>query len=222
MKLTRELFLKNNDHSLLKPTLTAKDLTEGLEFAAETGCGAVCISPHRLDLAKTVLAGTDVVIATVVGFPIGTSATRVKVAEAKQVVEDGATALDMVMDIGAMRGGEEARVHDDIAAVVEAVPGYEVKVILEVDYLTDEQIVRACELACDAGVDYVKTGTGFAAGNGATPHVVQLMRKASKDSVKIKAAAGLSSLAEVQAVFDAGADRWGISRTKQILAEFDE
>lgn len=220
MKLTQEIFVKNNDHSLLKPTLTMADLTAGLEFAAQVGCGAVCISPHRLGLAKQILAGTGVEIATVVGFPTGTHATTAKVAEAHQVIEDGATALDMVMDIGAMLSGEEQLVFDDIAAVVKASEGYEVKVILEVDYLNDEQIMRASRIASEAGVAYVKTSTGFAAGKGATPHVIELMRKASPANVKIKASGGLSTLAEVQAVYDAGADRWGISRTKQILAEF--
>ncbi|MCF2707315.1 deoxyribose-phosphate aldolase [Arcanobacterium haemolyticum] len=220
MKLTKEQFLKGNDHSLLKPTLTLADLRSGLEFAAEVGCGAVCISPHRLDLAREVLAGTDVVIATVVGFPTGTHATRAKVAEARQVIDDGATALDMVMDIGALLSGEESLVRDDIAAVVEAAQGNEVKVILEVGYLNDEQIVRASKIVADAGADYVKTSTGFVPG-GANPHNIGLMRGAVPASVKVKASGGLSTLAEVQAVFDAGADRWGISRTKQILAEFE-
>ncbi|AWE41742.1 MULTISPECIES: deoxyribose-phosphate aldolase [unclassified Actinobaculum] len=219
MQLTREEFLQRNDHSLLKPTLTYADLRAGLEFAAETGCGAVCISPHRLALASEVLKGTDVRIATVVGFPTGTHATRAKVDEAKQVIDDGAVALDMVMDIGAMLSGDETRVRDDVAAVVEAAAGTEVKVILEVDYLSDEQIVRAAQLCAEAGANYVKTSTGFVAG-GANAHNIGLMRGAVPDSVKIKASGGLSSLADVQAVFDAGADRWGISRTKQILAEF--
>ena len=219
MKLTPELFLERNDHSLLKPTLTLKDLTEGLEFAAEVGCGAVCISPHRLLLAKDVLAGTDVTIATVVGFPTGTHATRAKVAEALQCIDDGATDLDMVMDIGAMLSGEYQMVRDDMAAVVDASVGYSVKVILEVDYLNDGQIAKACELATDAGVNYVKTSTGFVPG-GANAHNIALMRKSAGSNVKVKASGGLSSLADVQAVFDAGADRWGISRTAQILAEF--
>lgn len=218
MKLTPEVFLKNNDHSLLKPTLTMSDLRSGLEFAAEVGCGAVCISPHRLDLAREVLAGTDVKIATVIGFPTGCHATEAKVAEAKIAYDQGAVELDMVMDIGAMLSGEEAKVHDDIAAVVKATPGA-VKVIFEVAYLTDAQIVRATELASDAGVAYVKTATGFAP-SGATPENIALMKGAAGPGVKVKASGGLSTLADVQAVYEAGADRWGISRTKQILAEF--
>jgi deoxyribose-phosphate aldolase len=213
MELTREIFLKNNEHSLLKPTLTLADVRAGLELAAETGCGAVCISAHRLGLATEVLAGTDVEIATVVGFPLGTHATRVKVAETTQVLEDGATELDMVMDIGAM-------LRDDIAAVVQAAGGAVVKVIFEVDYLTDEQIVRACELSDEAGAHFVKTSSGFAAGSGATPHNIGLMRSSTRPETKIKAAGGLKSRADVQAVFDKGADRWGISRTRDILAEF--
>lgn len=218
-KLTREVFLQNNDHSLLKPTLTMQDLVDGLEFAAESGCGAVCISPHRLDLAAKILKGTDVAIATVVGFPTGCHNTAIKVAEAKQCIADGATDLDMVMDIGAMLSGEEAMVRDDIAAVVSASGNIPVKVILEVGYLTDDQIVRASELATEAGVAYVKTATGFATG-GANAHNIALMRKAAGANVKVKASGALSSLADVQAVYDAGADRWGISRTRAILDEF--
>ncbi|WP_028709430.1 deoxyribose-phosphate aldolase [Propionicicella superfundia] len=218
MKLTRDVFLKNNDHSLLKPTLTMTDLREGLEFAAEVGCGAVCISPHRLDLAREILAGTDVHIATVIGFPTGCHATEAKVAEAKIAYEQGAVELDMVMDIGAMLSGEEAKVHDDIAAVVQATPGA-VKVIFEVAYLSNEQIVRATEIASDAGVAFVKTATGFVPG-GATPENIALMKGAAGPGVKVKASGGLSNLADVQAVYEAGAQRWGISRTKQILAEF--
>lgn len=218
MKLTPEVFLKNNDHSLLKPTLTMKDLTAGLEYAAEAGCGAVCISPHRLDLARQILKGTNVAIATVIGFPTGCHATEAKVAEAKIAYDQGAVELDMVMDIGAMLSGEEAKVHDDIAAVVQATPGA-VKVILEVAYLTNDQIVRATEIGSDAGVAFVKTATGFAP-TGATPEIIRLMKGAAGPGVKVKASGGLSTLAEVQAVYDAGADRWGISRTRQILAEF--
>ncbi len=219
MKLTPELFLERNDHSLLKPTLTIKDMTEGLEFAAKVKCGAVCISPHRLWLAKDVLQGTDVDIATVIGFPTGTHSTKSKIAEAQLAIEDGASDLDMVMDIGAMLSGEYQMVQEDMAGVVHAAPGHNVKVILEVDYLNDELIAKACQLATDAGVAYVKTSTGFVPG-GANAHNIALMRKSAGANVKVKASGGLSTLAEVQAVFDAGADRWGISRTAQILAEF--
>ncbi|MGO1581804.1 MAG: deoxyribose-phosphate aldolase [Actinomycetaceae bacterium] len=220
MELTREIFLKNNDHSLLKPTLTHADVRAGLEFAAEVGVGAVCISAHRLAVASDILRGTDIAIATVVGFPLGTHATRIKVAETKQVIDDGATDVDMVMDIGAMLSADEAMVRDDIAAVVEAAAGAPVKVILEVDYLDDAQIARASELTSEAGAAYVKTSSGFAAGNGATAHNIAIMRAAARPDVKIKAAGGLKNLDDVRAVFEAGADRWGISRTKDILAEF--
>jgi deoxyribose-phosphate aldolase len=217
--LTREEFLRNNDHSLLKPNLTTAVLTEGLEYAAEVGCGAVCISAHRIRLAADVLAGTGVEIATVVGFPTGTHATSVKAVEARQVIDDGATALDMVMDIGAMIGGETDRVRDDMVGVVEASGAVPVKVILEVDYLTDDQVARACDLATDAGVAYVKTSTGFVPG-GATPHIIALMRRSAGAGVRIKASGGLATRADVEAVHAAGADRWGISRTREILAEF--
>lgn len=218
-ELTRELFLERSDHSILRPTATLQEYTDGLEFAAEVNVGAVCVSPHRLGLARRILQGTGITLATVVGFPSGCHATEAKVAEARQCIADGATGLDMVMDIGAMLSGEDAMVQDDIAAVVRAAEEVPVKVILEVYYLSDDQIARACALATDAGVAYVKTATGFAPG-GATPHNVALLRSSAGAHVKVKASGGISSLADVRAVYAAGADRWGISRTREILAEF--
>ena len=217
MHLTREEFLSRLDHSLLKPQLTLEEIVAGLEYAAEIQAKAVCISPHRLSHATDILAGTGVIIGTVAAFPSGAHDTDVKVFETRKCFELGATEVDMVIDIGAMRSGLEDRGLDDIRAVVEASPA-DVKVILETAYLTDEQIVRGAELVSEAGAAFVKTSTGFAP-TGATPQNVALLRKGSAPGVQVKAAGGLKTLAQVEAVVEAGADRFGVSGTQAMLAE---
>lgn len=220
LTLTRRGFLDIVDHSLLKPELTYTQIKDGLEFAAESQCKAVCISPSRLHFATDVLTGTPVIIGTVIGFPSGCHETATKVAEAKLAYERGARELDMVINISAMVSGDEATVADDIRQVVEATPGH-IKVIVETAFLTDEQIVRAARIASDAGAAFVKTSTGFAP-SGATPHNIALLRKGAPASVQVKAAGGISTLADVLAVVEAGADRVGISRTQSILDEIGE
>lgn len=215
--LDEKTFLSMVDHSLLKPALTYQEITDGLEFAAETGCKAVCISPNRLVRASEVLKGTDVIIGTVIGFPLGTHETATKVDEAQRAYERGARELDMVIDISALRSGDFDLVSNDIKAVVDSTPG-RVKVIVETAYLTDDEIVHASQLASAAGAAFVKTSTGFAK-SGATAHNVALLRKGAPASVEVKAAGGISTLADVEAVVEAGATRVGISRTASILAE---
>jgi deoxyribose-phosphate aldolase len=217
MELTKEEFLSYVDHSLLKPNLTLDEVVSGLEYAAEVKAKAVCITPHRLDIASDVLAGTDVIIGTVAAFPSGAHATEVKVFETQKCYEAGATEVDMVIDIGALLSGREDMVRDDIRAVVEASPAH-VKVILETAYLTDEQILRGSALVSEAGAAFVKTSTGFAT-TGATPQNVALLREGAAPETQVKAAGGLQTLEQVKAAIAAGADRVGISRTKEILAE---
>jgi deoxyribose-phosphate aldolase len=217
MELTKEEFLSYVDHSLLKPNLTLDEVVSGLEYAAEVKAKAVCITPHRLDIASDVLAGTDVIIGTVAAFPSGAHATEVKVFETQKCYEAGATEVDMVIDIGALLSGREDMVRDDIRAVVETSPAH-VKVILETAYLTDEQILRGSALVSEAGAAFVKTSTGFAT-TGATPENVALLREGAAPETQVKAAGGLQTLEQVKAVIAAGAGRVGISRTKEILAE---
>ncbi len=217
MELTKEEFLSYVDHSLLKPNLTLDEVVSGLEYAAEVKAKAVCITPHRLDIASDVLAGTDVIIGTVAAFPSGAHATEVKVFETQKCYEAGATEVDMVIDIGALLSGREDMVRDDIRAVVEASPAH-IKVILETAYLTDEQILRGSALVSEAGAAFVKTSTGFAT-TGATPENVALLRKGAAPETQVKAAGGLQTLEQVKAAIAAGADRVGVSRTREILAE---
>lgn len=220
MQLTKEQFLGYVDHSLLKPNLTLDEMRRGCEFAAEVGAKAVCISPHRLGIAREILSGTPVIIGTVAAFPSGAHMTEVKAFEARKCVEAGAAEVDMVIDIGALVSGYDDMVRDDIRAVVEAAAPAHVKVILEVHYLTDEQIVRGAQLVSEAGAAFAKTATGFTP-TGATPHNVALLRQGAAPETQVKAAGGISTLADVIAVIEAGATRVGISRTKAILDEIE-
>lgn len=218
--LTREQFLATVDHSLLKPQLTRAEVVAGLEFAAEVRPKAICIVPNHLPLAAEMLAGTGVLLGTVAGFPNGSLRTDVKAFEAARAVEDGASEVDMVIPIGALRSGELDLVRDDIAAVVAASGPAEVKVILETAYLTDEEILVGARLVSEAGAAFVKTSTGFAP-SGATPHNVALLRRGAAPQTRVKAAGGLNTLADCLAALEAGADRIGISKTAAILAELD-
>ncbi|MFR1890657.1 MAG: deoxyribose-phosphate aldolase [Anaerostipes caccae] len=218
MEMTKQEFLSKVDHSLLKPQLTGEEIMEGLQFAKENHCASVCINPCNLDMAREVLAGTDVKIGTVIGFPSGAHTTFSKVAEAVDAYARGAVELDMVIDIGALRNGEYEDVKKDIEAVVNATPGI-VKVILETAFLTKEEIRKGCELTEEAGAAYVKTSTGFAP-SGAAAEDIRLMRETVSEKVHVKAAGGINNLADCMAMIEAGSDRIGISRTKAILEEF--
>lgn len=218
--ITREQFLGMVDHSLLKPSLTRDEIVAGLEYAAEVRPKAICIVPNYLKLAGEILSGTGVLLGAVAGFPNGAMRTDVKVFEAVKAVEDGATEVDMVILIGALRGREFDLVRDDIGQVVEAIAPAHVKVILETAYLTDEEILKGAALTSEAGAAFVKTSTGFAS-SGATPKNIALLRQGAAPQTQVKAAGGLNTLADCVAAIEAGADRIGISKTQAILAELD-
>jgi deoxyribose-phosphate aldolase len=171
-------------------------------------------------VAREALAGSDVLVGTVIGFPHGSHTTAVKVAESERAMEDGAVELDMVLNIGRLRSGRDDEVREDIRAVVDASTGRAiVKVILENAYLTDEEKVRACHLAEEAGAHYVKTSTGFAP-SGATLEDLTLMRASVSPSVKVKAAGGVRTLDALIDVLGCGVDRVGATATEAILEEF--
>jgi deoxyribose-phosphate aldolase len=220
LELTYDLIAKRIDHSLLQPTLTEAELEAGCRVAAEYGVASVCIKPFAVALASRLLRGTGVEVGTTIGFPHGGHATSVKVFESKQAMDDGATELDMVVNIGQVLGGDWAAVASDIEAVVEAAHEREaaVKVIFENCYLTDEQKVRLCRICGEVGADYVKTSTGYGTG-GATHEDLILMRKSSPASVKLKAAGGVRTLDQAIAVVELGCDRFGASKTAEILDE---
>lgn len=220
--ITREQLAKTIDHSLLRPEMTDAEVIEGCSLALRYHVASVCVKPCHIQLAAQLLAGTDVRVGTVVGFPHGSSTTATKVAEAKEALEHGAVELDMVLNIGKLRSGETEYVREDIRAVVEAAKGKAiVKVILETAYLTDEQKVLACRLAEEAGAHFVKTSTGYAP-TGATPEDVRLMRSTVGPNVQVKAAQGIRTLSALLEIIDAGATRVGASATAALLDAFDE
>lgn len=219
--LTERDVAKTIDHSLLKPELDDAFVEDGCRLAAEYDVASVCVRPADVRRARAILDGTDVAVGTVIGFPHGSHTTSTKVFEAREAMADGATELDMVINIGALRSGRDEAVRDDIAAVVQAAhaEGAIVKVILENAYLNDEEKVRACRLAEAAGADFVKTSTGYAA-TGATHDDLRLMRESVSDHVQIKAAHGVRSLDDLVAVLALGVTRVGATQTKAILDEF--
>lgn len=218
MELTYDAIAKRIDHSLLGPTLTPDELDEGCRLAARYGVASVCIKPYAVARAAELLAASGVQVGTTIGFPHGGHATAVKVFESERAIADGATELDMVINIGEALGGRWDVVREDIAAVTQAAHagGAIVKVIFENCYLTDAQKVRLCEICGEVNADYVKTSTGYGTG-GATHADLILMRKAAPPHVKLKAAGGVRDLDAAIAVAQLGCDRIGASKTAEIL-----
>jgi deoxyribose-phosphate aldolase len=218
MLLTYDAIAKRIDHSLLGTTLTAADLEAGCRLAAEYGVASVCIKPYAVGLARRILEGTDVAVGTTIGFPHGGHATAVKVFESRRAMDDGATELDMVINIGQALGGEWQAVADDIAAVNAAAHSGQalLKVIFENCYLQDEHKIKLCQICGEVGVDFVKTSTGYGTG-GATHADLALMRKHSPPHVRVKAAGGVRDLDGAIEVVELGCDRIGASRTAEIL-----
>ena len=220
MDCTCEDIARMIDHSLLRPELTADDIREGCRIARKYKVASVCCSPSEVAVVKELLAGSGVKTTTVVGFPHGYNTTATKVFEAEQAIKDGAVELDMVLNIGRLLSGDYEYVRNDIRAVVEAAHRHNVlvKVILENHYLTDEQKKAACRLSEEAGADFVKTSTGFAAG-GATLEDLRLMRKHVSPRVQVKAAGGVRDLETALKVRQAGCTRFGATRTEAIMEE---
>ncbi len=212
------------DHSVLKPTATLQDVLNGAEVALRFGVAAYCVRPIDVALSAKLLAGSNVSVATVIGFPHGTSTTASKVFEARDAMVSGARELDMVINQSAMQSADFDAVQDDIAAVVESARDVEavlVKVILETANLSDEQIVTACHLSMLAGADFVKTSTGFA-NSGASVEAVRLMRATVGESMGVKASGGVSSLDQAIDLIDAGASRIGLSSTEKLFEEYSQ
>ncbi|HEU4920792.1 MAG TPA: deoxyribose-phosphate aldolase [Candidatus Limnocylindrales bacterium] len=219
--LTERDIAKAIDHSLLRPELDDAFVAEGCRLAAEYDVASVCVRPDDVRRARSILERTDVKVGTTIGFPHGNHATATKVFEARRALDDGATELDMVLKIGALKSGRDDEVGADIAAVVEVThaAGAIVKVIFENAYLTDEEKVRACRLSEAAGADFVKTSTGFGP-SGATHADLRLMRANTSGHVAIKAAGGVRTLDALLAVMELGVTRIGATATKTIIDDF--
>ncbi|MCL3863308.1 deoxyribose-phosphate aldolase [Actinotalea sp. K2] len=200
------------DHTVLKADTTREILTRFCEDALRWRFASVCVNPVNVAFVTTLLEGSDVRTCAVVGFPLGANRTEVKVLETTLAIADGATEIDMVIDIGALKDGRDEAVANDIAAVVRAAhPHAVVKVIIETSALDDDEKTRACRLAVDAEADFVKTSTGFGAG-GATVHDVSLMARTVGNRAQVKASTGVSDFATFEAMLDAGATRVGTSK----------
>ncbi len=208
------------DHSLLRPELTPEDVVRGCGVARKYDTATVCCAPSDVALCRRELAGSDVKVAAVVGFPHGYSTTAAKVFEAERAIADGAHELDMVLHIGRLRAGDLAYVRVDVKAVVDVAHrgGARVKVILENCYLTDEQKRAGCKLCEEAGADWVKTSTGFGKG-GATLEDLKLMRAAVSAKVQVKAAGGVRDLDAALKVREIGCTRFGATATEAIMEE---
>lgn len=218
---TLEQVAKTIDHSILKPDFVYADVAAGAELALKYNTASYCIRPMDVQAAAKALAGSTVNVCTVIGFPHGSTTSATKVFETKDAIANGATEIDMVINISALLSGDFDYVEQDIRGVVEAAhaQGASVKVIFETAFLNDEQIIKACELTEKASADYVKTSTGFAS-EGATTHNVALMKKTVGTRLKVKSSGGVRTLDQLIDYMDLGVTRSGCSATAQVLEEF--
>lgn len=199
------------DHTALSASTTKEMIVKLCKEASQYQFASVCVNPTWVQLAATELKDTGVDVCTVIGFPLGASTPETKAFETKDAIEKGATEVDMVINIGALKDGDNELVERDIRAVVEAAKGKVLtKVIIETCLLTDEEKERACRLAVQAGADFVKTSTGFSTG-GATVQDIALMRKTVGPDIGVKASGGVRSLEDAKAMIEAGATRIGAS-----------
>lgn len=220
MDYTYHEIAKMIDHSLLNPVITDAELEQGCRIAVEYGVASVCIKPYYLKRCAEILSGSTVVPSTVIGFPHGSHATSIKLAEAEQALADGGRELDMVVNIGKVLSGDWDYVRRDLDAVIQRAhqAGAKVKVIFENCYLQDEHKIRLCQICGELRADWVKTSTGFGTG-GCTLEDLRLMRKHSPAHVQVKAAGGVRTLDTLLEVRAAGATRAGATKTVDILEQ---
>jgi len=218
--LTKKELAKYIDHTILGPTATKEGVKKLCEEAVQYDVASVCVNPCHATLAKSYLGDSDVLLCVVVGFPHGMSMPETKAYEAQKAIEDGADELDMVINVAALKEGDLAWVENDIREVCsvaeKAARSVDVKVILEMALLTEEEKVTGATITKAAGAQFAKTSTGFASG-GATLEDVALLRRVVGDEMGVKAAGGIRDAATAQAMIDAGASRIGASRTVEIL-----
>jgi deoxyribose-phosphate aldolase len=204
------------DHTLVKANATYKDIIRICKEAKKYKFASVCVNPIYVSLCKKILRNTNVKVCSVVGFPLGATTTAIKVDEAKEAVKNGADEIDMVINIGALKSGDYKLVLDDIKSVREITRGKILKVIIETAYLTKKEKVKVCKLAEQAGVDFVKTSTGFGP-TGATAEDVRLIKSVVGARIGVKAAGGIRTLEDVIKMLNAGATRIGTSASVNIL-----
>lgn len=216
--LTQSALAALIDHTLLKPEATRKEIEQLCAEATKYGFVSVCVQPYRVALAAELLKETSVKVCAVIGFPFGANRAEIKALEAVRAVADGALELDMVINIGAVKDGNWSLIQTEIEAIVKAARERIVKVILETALLTDEEIVKACQISKDAGAMYVKTSTGYSK-SGATVEAVQLMKKTVGDDMGVKASGGIRDRATLLKMVEAGANRIGTSHGVAIMTD---
>lgn len=204
------------DHTQLKPDATKEKILALCKEAAEYDFASVCVNPCWIPLCREQLKDTDVKVCTVIGFPLGAMTTEAKVFETKDAVEKGAEEIDMVINVGMLKDGEDDYIVSEIKAIKEACGDHILKVIIEACLLSDEEKVRACKDAEKAGADFVKTSTGFSTG-GATLEDVKLMRASVSPAVKVKAAGGIRDKETFEKMIEAGAERIGTSSGAKLI-----
>lgn len=198
------------DHTLLKPEATKAQIEKLCSEAKEYDFKSVCVNPYYVKYAKELLKGSDVLVCTVIGFPLGQNTTAIKVAETKDAIKNGADEIDMVINIGALKSKDEDYVLNEIKEIRNACKGNTLKVIIETCLLTDEEKITACKLSKEAGADFVKTSTGFST-HGATVEDVKLMRKTVGEDMGVKASGGIRDRETALKMVEAGATRLGVS-----------
>ncbi|MBR2081622.1 MAG: deoxyribose-phosphate aldolase [Elusimicrobiaceae bacterium] len=204
------------DHTLLKADATQAQIQRLCEEARTHGFASVCVNPYWVKFAKTQLMQTDVKVCTVIGFPLGATTSQAKAFEAQDAVQNGADELDMVLNIGALKSGDEETVLADMRAVRDVTQRHVLKVIIETSVLTGAEKIKACQLAAKAGADFVKTSTGFN-GGGATAKDVELMRQHIPDTMQVKASGGIRTRVDAETMIAAGATRIGASSGVKII-----
>jgi deoxyribose-phosphate aldolase len=219
--MSESSFAKLFDHSVVRPDATRRLVEECAATAARLGTATLTVQPHYIELGRELLRGSGVLLGTVVGFPHGNETPSMKAYQAKEVLDRGAQEIDMVMNIPALKNAEKDLFIRDIEGVVRAAADATVKVIIETCYLTSDEKRRACEWVADAGADFVKTSTAYAEG-GATLDDVRLMYEAVKGRCLVKAAGGIRQIHEVLEYLQAGARRFGSTRTEHFVKAFDE
>jgi deoxyribose-phosphate aldolase len=228
--ITLHILAKMIDHSLLHPTMTDRDILDGCALAKKYDVATVCVKPYAVSMSRKALAGSKVEVCSVIGFPQGNNRTDIKVAETIQAVKDGATEIDMVINIGKALGGQWDYVSDEIKAINDACVDHHaiLKVIFETEYLKDEHIIKLCEICSQHEVVFVKTSSGYAfvkqangfySYAGATDHNLSLMRAHSAPEVQIKAAGGVRTLDDLLRVRALGVTRIGATATETILED---
>ncbi len=224
-------FAKMIEFSLVRPDATDRDIEEFCRIVMENNFATACVNPVNVSLTAELLKGTDIDISASIGFPFGSHIPEIKALEAKRAIEMGATQIDMVINIGALKSGRNAIVFEDIKAVVDASGNAPVKVILENGFLNDEEKVRGCKIAKDAGASFIKTSTGVESkyllqrgseSIGATVKDIKLMKEVAGEKMKVKAAGRIYTLDFALELIRAGADRLGTSKGPELIQEFKE